>query len=318
LADDIFQETVFCLLKNMPNFEFDQERGKFRAYLKTIVLRRVADAFRRETKYITQSPTNSDFQDQDYFENLSAGKTEEFEPEMDALWIKSVLSQALRRSYKKVDQLTYKSFCLYVLDGLPVEEVGQKLSIDRKGTIYQQKSRFLGILKKEFAALLEDLGGNDITDMKKNDSIFIKAFEELVKNRPEYRETIISNAPPHNLLERIEFARETLRLCPPPRENGAFLLHCSKNKAKKEWIKLENELTIGRTADNGLSVDQADVSGLHASLKSKGGRDYAIKDENSANGVYINGSKIISETFLRDGDIIQLGADTSLIFISRQ
>lgn len=318
LAKDIFQETVFCLLKNMPDFEFEPEKGNFRSYLKTIVLRRVADAYRRETKYITQSSANRDFHDQDYFESLSAGKTEEFEPEMDSLWIKSVLSQALRRSYKKVDQLTYKSFCLYVLDGLPVEEVGKKLSIDRKGTIYQQKSRFLGILKKEFTRLLEDLEGNEKINIKKDDSVFTKAFEELVKNRPEYRETIISDSPPHNLLDRIEFARETLKFCPPPDENGAFILLCGKNETAGGWKKLDKKLTIGRNAENGLCIDKEDVSGLHAQIESKGGRDYALTDENSANGVYINGSKISSETFLRDGDIIQLGAETSLIFISKQ
>jgi pSer/pThr/pTyr-binding forkhead associated (FHA) protein len=121
------------------------------------------------------------------------------------------------------------------------------------------------------------------------------------------------------LLDRIEFSRESLKLCPPPDEEGAFLLPCgSKNETCKEWIKLSKELNIGRNTDNGICLDKADVSGLHASILSKGGRDYAVKDENSANGVYINGSKITSETFLRDGDIIQIGADTSLIFISHQ
>ena len=40
-----------------------------------------------------------------------AGKVQDDSGE-DTLWLQSVLNQALRQTYKKVDQVTYKSFCI--------------------------------------------------------------------------------------------------------------------------------------------------------------------------------------------------------------
>ncbi len=318
LAQDVFQETMVCLLRNLPNFEYDPNKGCFRAYLKTIVLRRVRDAFRREGKYISATATESADEDdnRDIFSSI-ADDSADFEPEMDAAWLRGILTQALRNTYRKIDTLTYKSFCLYVLDGLPVEEVGKRLDISRTGTIYQQKSRFLGMLKTEFSRLLEDLDNDRLDSDLVKDNLFTKAFEELVKERPDYRETMIRNTLPERLYNQLEFIRtETGNLDEPGKPGKYLLLKDSRDKSASKWVPVAGEVSIGRKEDCVLPLNSEDVSTLHASLSQDAGK-FVIRDENSANGVYVNGKKIDNRHELCPGDIIQLGSNYSLIFFDQ-
>lgn len=39
--DDVVQDVLVALTQNMPRFTYDQSRGKFRSYLKTITLRAI-------------------------------------------------------------------------------------------------------------------------------------------------------------------------------------------------------------------------------------------------------------------------------------
>ncbi len=73
------------------------------------------------------------------------------------------------------------------------------------------------------------------------------------------------------------------------------------------------ELIIGRAEDAGVRLASQRASRQHAVLTRRGG-DYTIRDNESRNGVYLNGLKIYS-ALLRDGDIIQL---SDCVFIYRE
>jgi len=66
------------------------------------------------------------------------------------------------------------------------------------------------------------------------------------------------------------------------------------------------EHTVGRKKDNKIVLSDEDISGQHAVLhvQSEG---IWIKDLNSSNGTYVNGSKITEPVWLKPGDAIQLG-----------
>jgi len=53
----------------------------------------------------------------------------------------------------------------------------------------------------------------------------------------------------------------------------------------------QDKLTIGRNADNDIVLDNAGVSSQHAVVKKEAG-GYAISDNGSTNGVFINGKKL--------------------------
>ena len=67
----------------------------------------------------------------------------------------------------------------------------------------------------------------------------------------------------------------------------------------------EDQITIGRLADNMIQIDDPSVSSHHAQLTLTGG-DYHLKDLNSTNGTRVNGSTV-AEAQLHDGDHVRFG-----------
>ena len=67
------------------------------------------------------------------------------------------------------------------------------------------------------------------------------------------------------------------------------------------------EITIGRDDCNILQLLTGGVSRYHASLKQTSDRGWVIYDQNSTNGVKVNGFTISGEKIVFDGDIITIG-----------
>jgi serine phosphatase RsbU (regulator of sigma subunit) len=74
----------------------------------------------------------------------------------------------------------------------------------------------------------------------------------------------------------------------------------------------KQKISVGRSADNDISIHDPFSSGHHALIyPSETG--YAVRDNNSKNGTFLNGNKILSETELNEGDEILIGS-TRIIF----
>jgi pSer/pThr/pTyr-binding forkhead associated (FHA) protein len=83
-------------------------------------------------------------------------------------------------------------------------------------------------------------------------------------------------------------------------------IHHQLNGASVGYYELSNEtLTIGRSADNHLVVDDATVSGHHAVIEATA-QGFRIRDLNSTNGVWVNGQRV-PEAPLRVEDSIRIG-----------
>jgi pSer/pThr/pTyr-binding forkhead associated (FHA) protein len=77
-------------------------------------------------------------------------------------------------------------------------------------------------------------------------------------------------------------------------------------------IALEkNEVVIGRAGGAGIELASPMVSRYHA-LMLRRGTDYVLRDNDSQNGVFLNGVKIHSAV-LREGDVLQT-ADCAFIY----
>jgi hypothetical protein len=80
----------------------------------------------------------------------------------------------------------------------------------------------------------------------------------------------------------------------------------------------KEELSIGRSRESDIFLEDLAVSRLHAKILSLGNGNYALKDEGSANGTKVNGQLVNKyQTYpLQEGDKIQLG-QTVLVFAKR-
>ena len=80
----------------------------------------------------------------------------------------------------------------------------------------------------------------------------------------------------------------------------------------KHAVSLERSVTtIGRKSDNHVVIKDPHVSRYHAQIRNIKGR-YLVMDLESTVGTSVNGKKI-SQTFLKEGDIVSVGG-TPLLF----
>jgi pSer/pThr/pTyr-binding forkhead associated (FHA) protein len=75
-----------------------------------------------------------------------------------------------------------------------------------------------------------------------------------------------------------------------------------------------DDFTIGRDDSCNLLLDEDGVSRLHCRIESKDG-NYTVKDNDSTNGVYVNGTKIAEPRELKQNDTIRIG-DNLFLFSS--
>jgi hypothetical protein len=79
-----------------------------------------------------------------------------------------------------------------------------------------------------------------------------------------------------------------------------------------ERFDLIGGLSIGRSTDADLQIDDRYASGLHARIFSRDGRTY-VEDMNSTNGTLLNDASLHGEAELIDGDVVKIG-DTEFRF----
>lgn len=76
--------------------------------------------------------------------------------------------------------------------------------------------------------------------------------------------------------------------------------------ARDERFDLIGGLSIGRSKDADVQIDDRYASGIHARLFSREGHHF-VEDMNSTNGTQLNGAPLAGEAELVDGDTVQIG-----------
>ena len=98
-----------------------------------------------------------------------------------------------------------------------------------------------------------------------------------------------------------------------PRTVDAWLIAERGGGLKRdERFDLIGGLSIGRSKDADVQIEDRYASGLHARVFSRGGRFY-VEDMRSTNGTLLNGATLNGEAELIDGDSVQIG-DTEFRF----
>src|SRR6185437_11860281 len=79
------------------------------------------------------------------------------------------------------------------------------------------------------------------------------------------------------------------------------------DEGKQTQLPLAHEeYGVGRDETNSIRLTDRNVSRKHAALR-KNGQGWVLKDNQSYNGTYVNGVRVIGEQGVNNGDVIQLG-----------
>ena len=134
-----FQEHV---LKN-----YDESKGHFRDYLRTITSRKANDIIKARPKLKSIDDLDSDIMQDD----------DAFEAQWDAEWKNFITEKAMEELRESLDSNDIMAFEMYVNQGRPPEEVAEVFGIT-VNQVYLLRSRIVKKLKTTIARLKNDLG----------------------------------------------------------------------------------------------------------------------------------------------------------------
>ena len=149
-AEDIVQETVMVLMRELPTFE-RQRTGSFRAWLRGIVLNQLRYAARRSKK--TPTPVGNSEKLLEQIEQLSdpsSEASEDFNKEHD----KAVFRNAAAIVQKTVQPTTWKAFQKHVINGEEVSQVAEDLNVS-VNVVLLAKSRLTRRIREEIRGMVE-------------------------------------------------------------------------------------------------------------------------------------------------------------------
>ncbi len=87
-----------------------------------------------------------------------------------------------------------------------------------------------------------------------------------------------------------------------------LILKFKENILTEHTIEKGRSITIGRTDDNNITIENLAVSAHHAKIDYVGG-NFLLTDLNSKNGSFVNDRQVTSH-WLEDGDVLTIGKHT--------
>jgi len=153
-AQDVVQETIVAVAKQMSDFRYDPSKGRFKNWLRQITRRRIADQLRK--RYRDARPGLEDGVEQ--ADSLAAAPDPPT-PDLDAIWEREweqrLATLALERVKRLVRPEHYQIFDLCVVQDWPVSKVAKALGASAS-LIYVTRHRIGAMLKKELRKLQQE------------------------------------------------------------------------------------------------------------------------------------------------------------------
>jgi RNA polymerase sigma-70 factor (ECF subfamily) len=149
-ADDLVQEVLTVVFRELPAFEHNRRPGAFRSWLRTILVNRLRD-FWRGRQY--RPVTSDDAAIQRQLDELADENSE-----LSGLWNRQhdelVMQRIIELVQPQFSEATWSAFSRQVMDGVGASDVAGELdmSID---SVYAAKSRVLRMLRQEARGLIE-------------------------------------------------------------------------------------------------------------------------------------------------------------------
>lgn len=154
-AQDVVQETIISVAKDLHKFKHDRALGSFKGWLRNVTRWRIADQLRKRTRaaHPDDSTLVADQPRLDVAEipDPAGGESESV---WEAEWQSNLLGAAMERIRKSVKEEHYQIFDLYVIKQWPARKVARALRTNI-GLVYLVKYRLSALLKQEVRRLEE-------------------------------------------------------------------------------------------------------------------------------------------------------------------
>lgn len=139
-ADDVRSECYKAIVQQIRTFDYDRAKGGFKAWLRTMVDRRVIDLFRKKRE---QQANSGD---------LRKLEATHLSPEhiWEREWTDQHLKHCVEQLRGEVSRTTFEAFSIVVIQGRPVTEACDALGMNAN-QIYKAKTRMLHRVRAKMA-----------------------------------------------------------------------------------------------------------------------------------------------------------------------
>lgn len=150
-AQDVVQETVISVCRNISTFEYDPEVGSFKGWLLKLTRWRILDQLRKRRPEQTLSKGEKALEaaEIEAVPDPGASVSDAF---WDQEWERNVFETAIERAKQRVDPKQFQLFDLYALKEWPVSKISSLLDVNA-AQIYLAKHRVSRVIKKELEAV---------------------------------------------------------------------------------------------------------------------------------------------------------------------
>ena len=147
-AQDVVQETIISVAKDIQKFRRDRSKGSFKGWLRNLTRWRIADQLRKRGRQTLESLD---------VPAIDAITTDTFsEGSLEALWEgewrANLIEAATERVRRRVKEEHYQMFDLNVLKEWPAQKVAQILGVN-VALVYLAKHRVARLIRKEIQSL---------------------------------------------------------------------------------------------------------------------------------------------------------------------
>ena len=155
-SQDVVQETVICVAKQMSEFRYDPTKGRFKNWLRQITRRRIADQLRKKYREAGLVPEERADEDGRPSQQALASAPDSTSSELDVIWDreweKRLSMLAMERVKRRVRPEHFQIFDLCIMQNLPMTKVAKALGVSMS-LVYVTRHRIGAMLKKELRQL---------------------------------------------------------------------------------------------------------------------------------------------------------------------
>ncbi len=149
-SEDLVQDVLATVYRDLPTFQHNQRTGAFRKWLRGILIHRVRYFLRSRKNRPTATGKSSVLEQLQQLSDDCSALSKIWDHEHNAHVISHLTTSVEPRFAEK----TWMAFCRQVLDGVPPDEVAAELGMSLS-SVYVAKSRVLSVLRQEADGLVD-------------------------------------------------------------------------------------------------------------------------------------------------------------------
>ena len=153
-AQEVVQETVVAVAKNIGKFTYDPKACAFKTWLLGVTRSKIANHYARRARQPAAAASGSpdDSSGTGALARIPDEQSGQWDKAWDAEWEKNLMDAAIQRVKRSVPIEHYQMFDLFVLKHWPAKDVAKTLRVTI-AHVYVAKHRISKLIRQEVAAL---------------------------------------------------------------------------------------------------------------------------------------------------------------------